>query len=87
MTTELGNEVRAEVARILANYTGKHLAIAPVKVSTLRAIDALLNPSPEGFEIPIRRTDAAPYELMSAARIDRILEVDRQTNAFLFGGK
>ena len=68
--TELGNEVRAEVARILKRFGDCDLA--GVKVETIRKIDAFLNPAPEGFEIPIRRTDAAPYELMSAARIDRL---------------
>lgn len=75
-TTELGNDVRAEVARILQNYTGKQYAIAPVKVSTLRAIDKLLNPEPETFQIPVERANAAPYEAMSNARLDRMRAAD-----------
>lgn len=44
--TELGNDVRAEVKAILAKYSGTHEAIAGVKVTTLRKIDALINHEP-----------------------------------------
>ena len=71
--TELGNEVRADVAAILAKYNGKHEAIAGVKVSTLRKLDAYLNPAPQGFEIPVHRCDARPYLALEQARIDRLL--------------
>lgn len=74
MTNSIANDLRAEIARILDNYSGKHLAIAPVKVSTLRAIDKLLNPEPDTFRIPTERTDAAPYRAMEQARIDRLEE-------------
>ena len=73
--TDLGREVRAEVAAILAKYSGKHEAIAGVKVSTLRKLDAYLNPEPDTYRIPTERTDARPYEALSMARIDRLREV------------
>lgn len=69
--TDLGREVRAEVAAILAKYNGKHEAIAGVKVETIRKIDRLINPEPEGFEIDTRND--RPYHtelaLKQAARI------------------
>ena len=69
-TPELGNEVRAEVARILARFDGADLA--GVKMSTLRKIDALLNPVADGYEIPVARCDARPYRALEQARIDRL---------------
>jgi len=72
--TELGREVRADVAAILAKYNGKHEAIAGVKVSTLRKLDAYLNPAPQGFEIPVERIDATPYALMEGAAVERMRE-------------
>jgi hypothetical protein len=68
--TELGREVRAEVARILARY--RDCDLAGVKVSTLKRIDAYLNPEPDTFRIPVERCDARPYEALSMARIDRL---------------
>lgn len=70
MTTELGNEVRAEVARILKRFGDCDLA--GVRVETLKRIDAYLNPEPDTFRIPTERTDARPYELMSANRLERL---------------
>lgn len=32
--------------------------------------------TPEAFSIPTERTDALPYEAMSEARIDRMMEED-----------
>lgn len=69
--TELGREVRTEVARILKRFGDND--IAAVKVSTLRKIDQLINPEPEVFRIPQERCDATPYESMSQARLDRLL--------------
>jgi hypothetical protein len=69
--TDLGREVRAAVAAALKRFGEND--IAAVKVSTLRKLDAYLNPAPESFEINTARTDAAPYEAMSQARIDRLL--------------
>ena len=68
--TDLGREVRKEVADILAKYSGPHEAIAGVKVSTLRKIDQLINPEPETYEI---RPTPAPYLAMEQARVDRLL--------------
>ena len=59
--TDLGREVRMEVAAILAKYNGPHEAIAGVKVSTLRKIDALINPEPESFEPPAERADEGKF--------------------------
>lgn len=71
--TDLGREVRKEVADILAKYSGPHEAIAGVKVSTLRKIDAVLNPPADTFRIPTERCDAVAYEVMSETRIERLL--------------
>lgn len=68
--TELGREVRTEVARILKRFGDND--IAAVKVSTLRKIDQLINPEPETFRIPVERCDARPYEALSMARLDRL---------------
>ncbi len=69
--TELGREVRTEVARILKRFGDND--IAAVKVSTLRKIDQLINPEPDTFRIPVERCDAGPYEAMSRARIENLL--------------
>jgi len=66
--TDLGREVRIEVARILKRFGDCDLA--GVKVSTLRKIDQLINPEPETFEI---RPTPAPYLAMEQARVDRLL--------------
>lgn len=71
MSTDLGNDVRAEVAKILRRFEGCDLA--GVKVSTLKRIDAYLNPPADTFRIPQERCDATPYESMSQARLDRLL--------------
>ena len=68
--TDLGNSVRAEVARILARY--RDCDLAGVKVSTLKRIDALLNPEPDGFEIDTSR-DTPAYRALEQARVDRLL--------------
>lgn len=47
--TDLGNEVRAEIARILARY--QDCDLAGVKMSTIRKIDRLINQGPEGFDV------------------------------------
>jgi hypothetical protein len=70
MTTDLGNDVRAEIAKILRRFEGCDLA--GVKVSTLKRIDAYLNPPSDTFEIPTARCDARSYELMSQARLERL---------------
>lgn len=70
--TELGREVRAEVAAILAKYNGKHEAIAGVKVETIRKIDRLINPEPDTFRIPVER-DTPAYLALEQARVDRLL--------------
>ena len=59
--TDLGNEIRAEVARILKRFGEND--IAAVKVSTLRKLDAYLNPEPDGFEIDTRRERPWTYAL------------------------
>jgi len=71
MSTDLGNDVRAEVAKILRRFEGCDLA--GVKVSTLKRIDAYLNPPADTFRIPTERCDARPYEALSQARVDRLL--------------
>ena len=73
--TELGRSVRAEVAAILAKYNGKHEAIAGVKVETLRKIDRLINPEPEGFEIDTRR-DRPVHAELSLKRLERMRAED-----------
>lgn len=67
--TDLGREVRMEVAAILAKYNGPHEAIAGVKVSTLRKIDALINPEPESFELPAERADEGKFASRKFAAI------------------
>lgn len=79
--TELGREVRAAVAKALARFRDND--IAAFKVSDLRRLDAYLNPEPEGFEINTARTDARSYEAMSLARIDRIIEADREAGEWM----
>ena len=76
--TELGREVRAEVARILKRFEGADLA--GVKMSTIRKLDAYLNPEPDTYTIS-PRCDAPTYEAMSNARIDRMREVDAAMGA------
>ena len=71
-TTELGNSVREEVRRILKRFEGQD--IAGVRMTTIRAIDALLNPVADGYEINTARCDARPYELMTAAAVERMQE-------------
>jgi len=65
----LGDEIRTEVARILKRFGDCDLA--GVKVETIRKIDRLINPEPEGFEIDTRND--RPYHtelaLKQAARI------------------
>lgn len=70
--TELGREVRAEVARILKRFGDCDLA--GVKVSTLRKIDAVLNPEPDTYRIPTERTDARTYLAMERAAVERMQE-------------
>mgnify|MGYP003662343389 CR=1 FL=1 len=70
MSTDLGNDVRAEVAKILRRFEGCDLA--GVRVETLKRIDAYLTPPADTFRIPVERCDARTYELMSQARIDRL---------------
>ena len=82
--TELGNEVRAEVARILKRFGDCDLA--GVKVETIRKIDAFLNPEPDTYRIPVER-DTPAYTALRIAGINRIIEADEEANAFLFGGK
>lgn len=72
--TDLGREVRKEVADILAKYSGPHEAIAGVKVSTLRKIDAVLNPPADTYRIPVERTDARTYLAMEFAAVERMQE-------------
>ena len=79
--TELGREVRAAVAKALARFRDND--IAAIKVSDLRRLDAYLNPEPEGFEINTARCDARSYEAMSLARIDRIIEADREAGEWM----
>ena len=70
--TELGNSVRAEIARILARY--QDCDLAGVKMSTIRKIDKLINPEPQGFEINTARTDARPYRIMEVEAVERMRE-------------
>ena len=53
MTTEtqLGREVRENVARILKRY--QDCDIAAIKVSDLKKIDEVLNPKPDTFRVPV----------------------------------
>jgi hypothetical protein len=82
----IANDLRTEVARILARYTGKPFdAIAPVRVAHIRAMDDYIERAEEAkanctceaarpaYRIPTERTDAAPYAAMEQARIDRLL--------------
>lgn len=66
----LGNQLRAEIARILARY--QDYDYAAMKTSTLREIDRALNPPADGYEIPTTRIDARPYALMEQAAIERM---------------
>lgn len=66
--TDLGREVRQNVARILKRFQG--CDIAAVKVVDLQKIDRLLNPEPDTYEI---RPTPAPYLAMEQARVDRLL--------------
>lgn len=68
--TDIANELRAEIARILKRF--QDCDIAAVKMTTVKQIDALLNPEPEGFEIPERDTPA--YAALRRASIDRMQE-------------
>lgn len=70
--TELGREVRAEVARILARY--RDCDLAGVRVETLKRIDAYLNPEPDTFRIPQERCDARTYLAMERAAVERMQE-------------
>ena len=79
--TDLGREVRTEVARILKRFGDND--IAAVKVSTLRKIDALINPEPDTFRIPTERCDARPYEALSQARVDRMHDTDAAMRGML----
>ena len=66
--TDLGREVRQNVARILRRFDG--CDIAAIRVTDLRKIDQLINPEPETYEI---RPTPAPYLAMEQARVDRLL--------------
>ena len=68
--TDLGREVRAAVAAALKRFGEND--IAAIRVTDLRKIDKLINPIPDGFEIPTTRTDAVAYEVMSERRIERL---------------
>ena len=70
--TDIGNEVRAEVAAILKRY--RDCDLAGIKVSTLKKIDQVLNPEPETFEIPVQRCDATPYRIMEVEAVERMKE-------------
>lgn len=68
--TDLGREVRAEIAKIIRRFDGCDLA--GIKVSTLKRIDALLNPEPNTFRIPTER-DTPAIRALEQARVDRLL--------------
>ena len=70
--TELGREVRQNVARILKRFEG--CDIAAIKTSDLRKIDRLINPEPDTFRIPTERCDARPYLAMERAAVERMQE-------------
>ena len=70
--TDLGREVRTGVAKSRRRFEGCDLA--GVRVETLKRIDAYLNPEPDTFTIPKHRTDAAPYEAMQRAAVERMQE-------------
>jgi len=74
MTTEtdLGREVRQNVARILRRFDG--CDIAAIRVTDLRKIDAVLNPPSDTYRIPTERTDARPYLAMEFAAVERMQE-------------
>lgn len=84
--TSLAQEIRANFAKIRRKYEGHPDAIAPLRVDHIAAVEAHIDAleahvagctcQPErGFEINTDRADAGPYELMSMARIDRLLGV------------
>lgn len=70
--TDLGNSVRAEIAAILKRY--QDCDLAGVKMSTIRKIDKLINPAPQGFEINTARCDATPYRIMEVEAVERMKE-------------
>jgi len=70
--TELGREVRAAVAAALKRFGEND--IAAIRVTTLRKLDAYLNPAPQGFEINTARADATPYRLMETEAVERMRE-------------
>jgi hypothetical protein len=76
--TDLGREVRQNVARILKRFEG--CDIAAVKVVDLQKIDRLINPEPETFRIPVERETPA-YAALRQAGIDRIIERDEAVSA------
>lgn len=76
--TELGREVRAAVAAALKRFGDND--IAAIRVTTLRQIDQLINPEPEGFEINTRND--RPYQtelaLKQASRVRAGDEAEQQ---------
>ena len=76
--TDLGREVRQNVARILKRFEG--CDIAAVKVVDLQKIDRLINPAPEGFEIDTRR-DRPVHAELSLKRLERMRAEDAAAGA------
>lgn len=79
----LAEEIRAETARIIRRYFDVTDAIAPIRVETVRKIDAYVADTSErlaactcdhapGFEL--KDTDTPAYSAMRQAGIDRMLE-------------
>ena len=71
MPSEIANELRAEIAKILKRF--QDCDIAAVRMSTVKKIDRLLNPEPEGFDIPVRR-ERPGYIALERANLDRLRE-------------
>ena len=79
-------EIRAEFARIRHRYEGISDALASIRVSTVERIEEYMDDAEEAkanctceaarpaYRIPTERTDAAPYEIMTEAAIDRMQE-------------
>lgn len=83
--TNLANELRANIAAILAKYTGPHEAVTSMRLSTVKQIAAIMDEQSErlsmctcepggGFEIDVTRETPA-YAALRRASIDRMLGV------------
>jgi|GEM_PF-3146334 len=84
----LANELRAECAKIIRRYFDVTDAIAPIRVETVRKIDAYVAEAEDrlarctcdhapGFEIDVRR-DKPLHAMFLARRLDRMRMEDAQ---------